>query len=64
MTFRSELSLTPDLVARCLRSEPDLGPDPDFARATEAEIDNLAARLLASEHAKGPIWVFAYGSLI
>lgn len=64
MRREQKLDLTPDLVARCLRSEPDLGPDPDFPRATEAEIDNLVARLLASEHAKGPIWVFAYGSLI
>lgn len=59
MTLTSQLSLTSDLVARCLRSEPELGQDPDFPRATEAEIYNLVARLLASEHAKGPIWVFS-----
>ncbi|MCB1379233.1 MAG: gamma-glutamylcyclotransferase [Alphaproteobacteria bacterium] len=57
------MELTPDLVARCYREEPDLGPNPNFTPIEEAERQSIAKSLLASAP-PGPIWVFAYGSLI
>lgn len=57
------MALTAELVARCERPEPDPGPEPGRRYFTDGEYEAAAARLL--EHAGvGPIWVFAYGSLI
>jgi cation transport protein ChaC len=57
------MPLTADLVARCFRTEPDPGPNPAYTPVTEDERVALTDRLLAA-HAGGPLWVFAYGSLI
>jgi len=60
---RRALHLTPDLVAKVERTEPDCGPDADEMELTEGEYEQAANRLL-TEAAGGPIWLFAYGSLI
>lgn len=60
---RSRMSLTPDLVARCFRDEPHPGPNPDFTHLSDGEQALLAETLLAGR-SEGPLWVFAYGSLI
>jgi len=57
------MALTPDLVARCFRVEPDPGPHPDYVYLDDAAKRRLADRLLAARP-EGPLWVFAYGSLI
>ncbi|WP_205962229.1 gamma-glutamylcyclotransferase [Paracoccus siganidrum] len=58
-----QMSLTPELVALTLRPEPDLGPEPGWTPLTEAELDELSRRVEA-ECGDGPLWLFAYGSLI
>jgi cation transport protein ChaC len=57
------MALTAELVARCARAEPDPGPEPGYTHLTEPEFDALAADLLARRK-PGPLWLFAYGSLI
>ncbi|AGB44700.1 gamma-glutamylcyclotransferase [Mesorhizobium sp. CO1-1-7] len=57
------MALTADLVARVERVELDPGPEPGTAEHTNAEFDELVARLLA-EYRPEMLWVFAYGSLI
>jgi glutathione-specific gamma-glutamylcyclotransferase len=57
------MALTPDLVSRCFRMEPDPGSNPAFTPITDEERAELTERLVAT-HRGGPIWVFAYGSLI
>lgn len=60
-TLRSrQMQLTPDLVARCYR--PVVETPGRFVRATESELAAITARLL--QDLEGPLWVFAYGSLI
>lgn len=56
------MRLTPEMVQRCFRVEPDPGPGPGFTPMPEAEAVALTDRLLAE--AEGPGWIFAYGSLI
>lgn len=58
-----QLELTADLVALVHRDVPDPGPDGRFRDLTDEEFDSFAAELLA-EIGDGPIWLFAYGSLI
>ena len=57
------MALTSELVARCQRLEPDPGPEPGRHYFTEAEYDAVA-RSLPERKPPGPLWVFAYGSLI
>jgi cation transport protein ChaC len=57
------MALTAELVARCLRLEPDPGPEPGRHDFTEAEYD-AASRALLERKPPGPLWIFAYGSLI
>jgi cation transport regulator ChaC len=57
------MSLTAELVARCHREEPDPGPEDGYPEFTETEYDAAAADLLRQK-APGPLWLFAYGSLI
>lgn len=59
----SKMSLTEDLVSRSFRLEVDPGPEPHRTPLADSEIETLALRLLA-ECGQGPLWVFAYGSLI
>jgi cation transport protein ChaC len=58
-----QMSLTPELVALCHRQEADPGPDPSWTELTDEDFRTLAIRL-AAEADEGPLWVFAYGSLI
>lgn len=58
------MRLTPDLVARCFRPVPE--PDEPPEGWTPLDEDALAARAaeLDAEAGPGPLWIFAYGSLI
>jgi glutathione-specific gamma-glutamylcyclotransferase len=57
------MALTEELVARCHRSEPDLGLPPDLTPVSDADYEHHAAALL-KHHEHSPFWLFAYGSLI
>jgi cation transport protein ChaC len=57
------LSLTPELVARVERTEPDPGPEPGTEEHSPDELRALAEEVLAAQPG-GPLRVFAYGSLI
>jgi glutathione-specific gamma-glutamylcyclotransferase len=59
MTMR----LTRELVALCHREVQDAGPLPGIVSATDADFRATLQRLLETRGA-GPIWLFAYGSLI
>jgi len=57
------MSLTPELVALCHREEVDPGPDGSWTQLSDDDFRTLATRL-SGEADDGPLWVFAYGSLI
>ncbi|MDX8438661.1 gamma-glutamylcyclotransferase [Mesorhizobium australafricanum] len=57
------MSLTPELVALCHREEIDPGPSGEWTQLSDEDFSALASRL-ADEADEGPLWVFAYGSLI
>ncbi|SFO30597.1 cation transport protein ChaC [Mesorhizobium sp. NFR06] len=57
------MSLTPELVALCHREEVDPGPDGSWTQLSDDDFRDLATRL-SGEADEGPLWVFAYGSLI
>ncbi|TIT74633.1 MAG: gamma-glutamylcyclotransferase [Mesorhizobium sp.] len=57
------MSLTLELVALCHREEVDPGPDGSWAQLDDDDFGVLASRL-SGEADEGPLWVFAYGSLI
>ena len=57
------MALTAELVARCERPEPDPGPAPGYEPLTDEEIEAVAHGLL-HQRGPGPLWVFAYGSLM
>jgi cation transport protein ChaC len=57
------MALTAELVARCERSEPDPGPEGGYRHYVDADYERAADRLL-EQAPRGPLWVFAYGSLI
>lgn len=59
----TRMALTAELVARCERAEPDPGPHPKYDYFTEDDYDAATARLLQA-HGTGPLWIFAYGSLL
>ncbi|TGS11902.1 gamma-glutamylcyclotransferase [Mesorhizobium sp. M2E.F.Ca.ET.209.01.1.1] len=58
-----QMSLTPELVALCHREEIDPGPSGEWTQLSDDDFGALATRL-AGEADEGPLWVFAYGSLI
>lgn len=60
---KEPLSLTADLVKLVDRREPDPGPEPGLVELTDAEYAEVTQDFLA-RNGDGPIWVFAYGSLI
>lgn len=60
---KDQMSLTADLVACCERPVPDPGPRPDITHFSDADFTDFAERL-AAQNGTGPVWVFAYGSLI
>jgi len=57
------MKLTPDLVAKVHRIEPDEGPTPDRIQMIDDDY-RLAATQLWAAFDKMPLRVFAYGSLI
>jgi cation transport protein ChaC len=57
------LALTPELVARVERIEADPGPEAGLTELADADYAAAAHDLLA-RHPGGPVWLFAYGSLI
>lgn len=59
-----QMSLTPELVARCWRAIEDTGPDPDAAHLDEGDYDSLLDALQAELPDSEPLWLFGYGSLI
>ncbi|AWC23470.1 putative protein involved in cation transport [Aminobacter sp. MSH1] len=58
------MSLTEDLVARCHREVADAGPDPDAQHLDDADYERMIDETLADNADEGPLWLFAYGSLI
>jgi len=61
--MKGPMALTAELVARCERDEPDPGPEPGRRYFTDAEYAAAAAKFI-EQAPLGPLWVFAYGSLI
>ena len=57
------MALTPDLVALCAREVPDPGPAADSEEFDDAGYQTAAAQVL-DHYGPGPIWIFAYGSLL
>jgi cation transport protein ChaC len=57
------MMLTADLVALVERFEPDPGPPPGEREQTPEELGAMADAILARRQ-PGPLWLFAYGSLI
>ncbi|HVO02176.1 MAG TPA: gamma-glutamylcyclotransferase [Candidatus Cybelea sp.] len=57
------MALTAELVARCHRDEPDLGIPSHLTGLKDDDYETLAAELLR-RRGPGPLWLFAYGSLI
>src|SRR5262245_27783150 len=58
-----KIRLSAELVALCERLEPRLGPEPGLVYYTPEDFQAIAERLLA-ETGGGPLWIFAYGSLL
>jgi glutathione-specific gamma-glutamylcyclotransferase len=63
MSSSRRMALTAELVARCHRSEPDPGRNPHHTYFTDADYEAAVGTLLR-QRPPGPLWVFAYGSLI
>jgi glutathione-specific gamma-glutamylcyclotransferase len=61
--MKGPMSLTAELVAHCERHESDPGPDAGYIHFVDADYEAVADSLLA-EAPPGPLWIFAYGSLI
>lgn len=61
--MKGRIALTAELVARCERNEPDPGPVSGHRQYGDEDYAAAADRLLAAAPA-GPLWIFAYGSLI
>lgn len=60
---RRVMALTAELVARCHRPEPDRGPELQYEYFEDADYQAAAEKLLSGRPV-GPLWLFAYGSLI
>lgn len=58
-----EMSLTADLVTLCYREIPEPERDPGMVRFRDEDFDRAASDVL-ERLGSGPLWVFAYGSLI
>jgi cation transport protein ChaC len=61
--MKGPMTLTAELVAHCERHEPDPGADPNYRHYVDADYEATADRLL-DQAPSGPLWTFAYGSLI
>ena len=57
------MRLTAELVARCHREIVDTGRDKSYDYFEDADYDSATNALLAGKP-DGPLWLFAYGSLI
>jgi glutathione-specific gamma-glutamylcyclotransferase len=55
--------LSPELVALCERPESRQGPEPGVSYFSDEDYQAAAAKLV-NDAGEGPIWVFAYGSLL
>ena len=60
---RPPMHLTRELVDYCFRAEPDLGFDLKYEYWDRNDFEVAVTRLL-SQRTEGPLWIFAYGSLI
>src|SRR5262245_52026163 len=60
---RRRMRLSPDLVGLCHREVAEPEPDIRYDYFTEKDYARETRRLLA-EKPEGPLWIFAYGSLI
>lgn len=60
---RSRMRLTPELVALCHREIAPREPDPRYDYFSDEDYARETAGLLAAKP-EGPLWIFAYGSLI
>jgi cation transport protein ChaC len=60
---RRPMALTPDLVSRAFRVEPEIPPEAHFTPLGDDAFAELADGLLDGPRS-APVWVFAYGSLI
>lgn len=58
------MALTRALVDLCHRDVVDAGPDPGLGHMDEADYAQLIAATLGARPRPGPLWIFAYGSLI
>lgn len=58
------MQLTAELVTRARRTVADSGPSPGFVPMTDHDYEALADEVLADRPSVGPLWVFAYGSLL
>jgi len=56
------MALTAKQVQRTRREVPDPGQDPGITPLSDAECAEMTARLMRDHD--GPLWIFAYGSLI
>jgi cation transport protein ChaC len=63
MTAMRVMALTPELVALCHREVVDPGPSPDTKYLLDSDFRPAAEGILRRKGA-GPVWLFAYGSLI
>jgi cation transport protein ChaC len=57
------MRLTPELVALCHREVQDAGPPPGTVAADDDDFRETLNRLIETR-GSGPVWLFAYGSLI
>lgn len=57
------MRLTPELVALTRREVADTGPPPGIVAATDEDFREALDRILATR-GPGPVWLFAFGSLI
>lgn len=58
------MQLTSELVAKVNHVVTESGPSPGFVPMTDGDYEALADDLLANRPTSGPLWVFAYGSLL
>jgi glutathione-specific gamma-glutamylcyclotransferase len=57
------MRLTRELVARCHRDVPNPGPELKYDYFSDQDYDTATDAILAARP-QGPLWLFAYGSLI
>ena len=62
--MKRKMSLTAEMVETCRRAELDEGRHPDLTPMANELYQPLIDRLVDESLAFGPLWIFAYGSLI